>query len=208
MKDVVRCAQQHPVLYSDDLDETVAFYTETLGFDLGFRMETIVGLNFDQVSIHVAKGPPNPAGGQVYFVVSDVDAFFGSLDLPNESLLQAPSDQPYGMRDFAVRDNSGYRLSFGTHMADFGPPVDIQRSSFDGRLETRLLAVLQDLAAHKKMSLTELLEEIVLHSFEPLPDGGTASPHSEADLRTIEELKTKHGIDYGAHEAYRFREPE
>ena len=44
-----------------------------------------------------------------------------------------------------------------------------------------------------------------LHTFEPLGDG-VASPHTKSDLRYIQELKHKHGIDYDSHASYRFVE--
>jgi len=40
----------------------------------------------------------------------------------------------------------------------------------------------------------------------PLLDDGVASPHTRGDLRYIQELKKKHGIDYDAHASYRFVE--
>lgn len=55
------------------------------------------------------------------------------------------------------------------------------------------------------MSLTNCLEETLLHTFEPLGDG-VASPHTKGDLRYIQELKRKHGIDYDSHASYRFVE--
>jgi len=73
------------------------------------------------------------------------------------------------------------------------------------RLEKRLAALLHDLAAHKRMSLSSLLEEILLHTNEPLGDG-VASPHTKSQLRYIQELKKKHGIDYDSHGSYRFVE--
>lgn len=73
------------------------------------------------------------------------------------------------------------------------------------RLEKRLAAVLHDLAEFKHMSLSSCLEETLLHTFEPLGDG-VASPHTRTDLRHIQTLKTKHGIDYDSHASYRFVE--
>ena len=73
------------------------------------------------------------------------------------------------------------------------------------RLEKRLAAALTDLAAHKHMSLSSCLEETLLHTFEPHGDG-VASPHTQGDLRFIQELKKKHGIDYDSHASYRFVE--
>ena len=35
---------------------------------------------------------------------------------------------------------------------------------------------------------------------------GVASPHTRSQLRYIQELKAKHGIDYDCHASYRFVE--
>jgi hypothetical protein len=65
-----------------------------------------------------------------------------------------------------------------------------------------------DLAKHKNMTVGETLEEMLLHSFEKLPEGesGVASPHTDKTLAYIKELKKKHGIDYDCHASYRFTE--
>ncbi len=73
------------------------------------------------------------------------------------------------------------------------------------RLESRLAALLEDLAEYKSMSLTSCLEETLLHTFEPV-GGGVASPHTDRTLDYIHELKKKHGIDYDTHASYRFVE--
>jgi hypothetical protein len=77
------------------------------------------------------------------------------------------------------------------------------------RLEKRLAAALADLAKRKHMTIASCLEETLLHTFEPLGDG-VASPHTKGELRYIQELKKKHGIDYDSHASYRFveRKPE
>ena len=55
------------------------------------------------------------------------------------------------------------------------------------------------------MSLSSCLEEILLHTNEPLGDG-VASPHTRTQLAHIQMLKQKHGIDYDSHASYRFVE--
>jgi hypothetical protein len=74
------------------------------------------------------------------------------------------------------------------------------------RIEKRLAALLNDLARHKSMSVGEMLEETILHTFEKAPRGGVASPHTEKTLAYIRELKAKHGVDYDTHASYRFVE--
>ena len=68
------------------------------------------------------------------------------------------------------------------------------------RLEKRLAALLRDLAAHKLMSVNSCLEEMLLHTNEGV------EPHTKSQLRYIQELKKKHGIDYDSHGSYRFVE--
>lgn len=60
------------------------------------------------------------------------------------------------------------------------------------RIEKRMLKVLKGLAVYLDMSLGDLLEGIVLATFE-----GTG-PFSEPTLAKIEQLKAVYGMDYGA----------
>lgn len=116
-----------------------------------------------------------------------------------------PGDREYGIRDYTVRDLNGYYLTFGQPLFNQGPPIPIERVDVPVRLEKRLAALVHDLAAHKRMSVSSLLEETLLHTFEPLGDG-VASPHTRGQLAFIQELKRKHGIDYDSHGSYRFVE--
>ena len=84
--------------------------------------------------------------------------------------------------------------------------MEIDRVSVTARIEKRLLALMEDLAAHKNMTIGEMLEETVLHSFEKMPEGGVASPHTQKNLAYIQELKEKHEINYDTHASYRFVE--
>src|SRR6185295_12086844 len=103
-----------------------------------------------------------------------------------------PDDRSYGIRDYTVRDLYGYRLVFGHRLScGDGSPLKIERVDVPVRLEKRLAALLDDLAERKRMSVSSCLEEILLHTNEPLGDG-VASPHTQSDLRYIQTLKKKH----------------
>ena len=65
-----------------------------------------------------------------------------------------------------MRDLNGYYLSFGQHLLRAGPPIKIERVDVPLRLEKRLAALLQDLAEHKRMSVSRRLEEILRHTNE------------------------------------------
>jgi hypothetical protein len=83
----------------------------------------------------------------------------------------------------------------------------IERVQLGVRMEARLVKVLKGLAEFNDETLGELLENIVLHSFEPVPgDEGEscASPHSRAQLKAVEDLKKVYGLDYETHSARGF----
>jgi hypothetical protein len=113
---------------------------------------------------------------------------------------------PWGLREYQVRDLDGYTLTFGQHVPGAGPQIEIERTTISARLEKRLAALLEDLAAHKQMTIGQCLEETLLHTFEKTTPGSVASPHTERTFAHIDQLKAKHGVDYGAHDAYRFAE--
>jgi hypothetical protein len=83
----------------------------------------------------------------------------------------------------------------------------IERVQLGVRMEARLVKVLKGLAEFNDETLGELLEKIVLHSFEAVPgDEGesSASPHSKVALQAIEDLKKVYGLDYDTHTSRSF----
>jgi catechol 2,3-dioxygenase-like lactoylglutathione lyase family enzyme len=111
-----------------DPDPALAFYRDTLGLELrndvakgDFRWITVgaasqpgVGIvltnylngspaDSDAVAALVAKGALNG----VHFHTDDLDATFEKVRAAGAEIVQEPTDQPWGTRDFAVRDPSG-----------------------------------------------------------------------------------------------------
>jgi len=204
----VHCEQQHPCLVVPDIPAALDFYTTRLGFTSSFTWgdpPTFAGVMLDRVQMFLSHGTPNPSGCSVFFVVGDVDELCAYQQGNGVEVVEPPGDRAYALRDYTVRDLNGYLLSFGQPLFNLGPPIEIERVEVPVRLEKRLAALLQDLAEHKRMSLSGCLEEILLHTNEPLGDG-VASPHTRSQLEYIQSLKRKHGIDYDSHGSYRFVE--
>jgi catechol 2,3-dioxygenase-like lactoylglutathione lyase family enzyme len=186
-----------------DVSAAVDFYTSKLGFRLDFTHgdpPVIAGIGLGSVQMFLERGTPNPAGCSVYFVVGNADELYEFQRANGVEVVDAPGDRPYGLRDYRVRDLHGYELSFGHHLYNTGTPLEIERVDVPVRLERRLAALLRDLAAHKRMSLESCLEETLLHTLDGV------GPHTKGDLRHIQKLKDKHGIDYDSHASYRFVE--
>jgi hypothetical protein len=95
-------------------------------------------------------------------------------------------------------------------MAEAGP-VSVERVQLGVRMEKRMVKVLKGLAEFNGVTLGQLLERIVLHSFEAVPgqEGEmAASPHGKRALAAIADLKRIYGMDYDTHATYQFREDE
>jgi catechol 2,3-dioxygenase-like lactoylglutathione lyase family enzyme len=114
-----------------DPDTALAFYRDTLGLELrndvareDFRWITvgaasqpgvaIVLTNYlggspadgEAVAALVAKGALNG----VHFHTDDLDAAFEKVRAAGAEIVQEPTNQPWGTRDFAVRDPSGNQV--------------------------------------------------------------------------------------------------
>jgi hypothetical protein len=92
-------------------------------------------------------------------------------------------------------------------MLNTGAPLHVERVQLGVRMEKRMVKVLKGLAEFNGVSLGNLLENIVLHSFSAVPgeEGEQAwSPHGKRALAAIADLKHVYGMDYDAHAAHEF----
>ena len=116
-----------PSLAVADIDASVRFYAEVLGFDVMF---TLPGEDGRLIHASVRRGdsdlmfgrldPNNPhdqgalgKGVVLYATVADdedIDAYFQRVSEAGASVIQEPTDQFWGHRDWAVADPDGYHL--------------------------------------------------------------------------------------------------
>lgn len=109
-----------PTFWTDQLKETVDFYTNVLGFDCE-SMDLDYGwanLNRDKVNVmfalpndHVNFEQPSFTGS-IYLHADDVESEW--LRLQDKAEICYPLEKfDYGMWEFAVYDNNGYMIQFG-----------------------------------------------------------------------------------------------
>jgi hypothetical protein len=79
-----------------------------------------------------------------------------------------------------------------------GQRIPIERVQIGARMEKNLVKVLKALAEYFDVSLGDLLEGIVLHTFEQ------KHPFGEETLKRIAQLKDVYGMDYDASASHRF----
>ena len=115
----------------DDPDASLAFYRDTLGFEIRLDVE-YGGLHWitigppDQPGTSIVLYPPSATPGltdderrtiaemmakgtfaNLLLATGDVDATFERLQSGDAEVVQEPTDQPYGVRDCAFRDPAG-----------------------------------------------------------------------------------------------------
>ncbi len=80
------------------------------------------------------------------------------------------------------------------------PPKKVERVQTGVRIEKRILKVLKAVATHHEITLGDLIEGIVLHSFE----GKT--PFGADTLAVIETMKKVYGLDLTAEDSHKLSE--
>src|SRR5687768_2625043 len=135
------CDRMHAGLTVGDIKEAVDFYTQKLGFTLGFFWgdpPDMAGVNLGSVSVHLFKGDPATIvnfGARVYFVIENVDELYEFHRSNGVNTLSAPENQVYELRDYLVKDLYGNILGFGQYIMSTEPKLKIERVEVPVRLE-------------------------------------------------------------------------
>jgi len=109
-----------PVLAVDNLEESIAFYRDTLSFEVDFiygdppyfaivRRDEFVTIHLSEREDTSREIPPS----SVYVFVSNIDLLYAEFKHKGLEMFSPPEDQEYGMREFEVRDNNGHFVIFG-----------------------------------------------------------------------------------------------
>ena len=111
-----------PVLASLNIDRTVTFYTETLGFERrGWKDDHYAIVGRDAIDIHFWKcdNPIFPKNTSCYIYVEDVDALHAEMQAAGVVHPNGPlGDKPWGVREFSILDLDGNLIRFGQLLAD------------------------------------------------------------------------------------------
>jgi uncharacterized glyoxalase superfamily protein PhnB len=115
----------------DDPDASLAFYRDTLGFEVrldvgGAKMRWITVGPPNQPDTSIVLYPPAATPGltdderrtiaemmakgtyaSINLATADLDGTFEQVQAGSAEVVQEPTDQPYGVRDCAVRDPAG-----------------------------------------------------------------------------------------------------
>ncbi len=119
----MKLKQLIPMLESDDMEATISFYTETLGFKIYDKAQNERGIYwcslfrddaeimFTDRNVH-SKEKKATFNGMLYFYPDNVNELWEELR-EKVKVEWEPQDFGYGMYDFAIRDNNDFILAFG-----------------------------------------------------------------------------------------------
>lgn len=102
------------VLSTDDLDESIAFFTETLGFKLKFRDGAhYAALDGGSVTLALATAVDHPLPGKIAVGIrtADVDAAARAIEASGGAVVRQPYDDAHERRA-VVYDKKGNGLVF------------------------------------------------------------------------------------------------
>ena len=115
--------QVTPFMHVENLDKAVTFFTEILGFMLGFRADNYAYLRREAVAFRLLEScgsegaPPGNRRYAYYIDVRDVDALHAELKPKLDTLpagdVAGPLDQPYEQRELTVLAPDGNLIAFG-----------------------------------------------------------------------------------------------
>jgi len=98
-----------------DIEISVAFYRDVLGFAEDFRYDNYAGVFLGEFQLHLCAHTiwSRPVGGGAVVIIADeVDAYCALIRQRGAPILLEPTDEPYGLRDFVTRDPDGNILTF------------------------------------------------------------------------------------------------
>lgn len=111
------------ILQVSNLNNSIRFYTEALGFEEEFVFGDppyYAGVKMGNIIIHLNAGKENESRrgmGSVYVFCDEVDDYYKSIEEKKVEITSRLETWPYDMRDFQVKDIDGNLLCFGCPVA-------------------------------------------------------------------------------------------
>jgi catechol 2,3-dioxygenase-like lactoylglutathione lyase family enzyme len=112
-----------PQLRTADIESSIRFYTEKLGFTVDFRYEDFyAGIRAGDCAVHLKESDcADPSVAFVreaghfhlYLGSADVDALAAQLKAKGVTLLHEPHDTAWNTREIAFEDDQGHTIYVG-----------------------------------------------------------------------------------------------
>lgn len=111
-----------PVIATNDIQKSVAFYTDVLGFDFDYifgEPPVFGGVKSGDVEIYFTHSPDysnliktKHLTPEIFIWVPEATDLFQQHVANGAEIFEEISDRPWGARQYVVRDINGYHLKF------------------------------------------------------------------------------------------------
>ncbi len=107
------------MVFTRNHEHALDFYQKALGFRIGVEQEGYAYIVRDDVAIRLiaAEDCSTTAEQSCYICVENIDELYEEmkpgLDNLPEGRVRPPFDQPYGQREFHIKDEDGFLIYFG-----------------------------------------------------------------------------------------------
>ena len=92
-----------PMIPSFEIEKTVSFFKDLLGFKIVRDEKTYVILMKDNLTIHILRAGSDIGEMEIYLEVDDIGAVWNNMkDTINGLKIKEPFDRDYGMREIHV----------------------------------------------------------------------------------------------------------
>ena len=118
-----------PVLGVRSMQETLAYYRDTLGFHIDFvagdppaHARVCSDPTYASPCVFIRFEPlepgasPTPSAWLWLHVGTGLDTLFRTYQARGVDIVQAPKDRPWGLRQFIIKDCNNYLLSFSEEL--------------------------------------------------------------------------------------------
>src|SRR6218665_147969 len=103
-----------PTFPCKNVTVSVQYYTTVLGFSVNYQQEDFAVLDRDKVRLLLTQGNEKNIGtGQCYMYIHNADDLYRELISRNANVNGEPVNQPWGLRDFFVKDPDGNTIGLG-----------------------------------------------------------------------------------------------
>jgi uncharacterized glyoxalase superfamily protein PhnB len=111
-----------PILRVTDLETSLAYYRDQLGFPLQWRADRMASVVRDRAALMLCAGDQGQPGTWVWIAASDVDILYAELEARGARLRHPPANYPWGSRECQVTDPDGHVIRFGADLRP-GEPI-------------------------------------------------------------------------------------
>lgn len=115
-----------PILKVESMAKSLAYYRDVLGFEVDWEWGKPTGfacVSRDDVCLFFCEGAQGASGTWISLFVEDVDALHEQYEAAGATIIQAPINYSWGMREMNVEDPDGHRLRIGQNTEE--PPDGI-----------------------------------------------------------------------------------